>query len=126
MATYPDRVLIEICAGHDSRLGQPRAVADGCVAVRVTVDDDLTSVEGVHKVLDLLSDYLFKPIFIWVSIPCTGGSLQQRINRSKSQHACKLIRLHIKLFISLFDSVLLIAKHCGPKCEVCRGVASPV
>jgi hypothetical protein len=110
VATYPDRAPIELCAGHDSRWGQPRAAANGCYTVRITVDDDLTSIEG----LDVLSEYYDKPIFIWVSIPCTGGSPWQRINIEANMLANWCGSILIKLVISLFDSVLLIAKHCGP------------
>ena len=71
--TSYDRVLIELCAGSQSRLGQPRKHAVGCCTVRVTADDDLTSVKGVQKVLDVITEYFDKPILIWVSIPCTWG-----------------------------------------------------
>ena len=68
-----DRVFIELCAGSQSRLGQPRERAIRCYTVRVTADDDLTGVAGVQKVLDVITEYFDKPILIWVSIPCTWG-----------------------------------------------------
>ena len=67
-ATDPDPVLIERCAGSNSRLGQPRAAAVGCYVQRITVDDDLTSVAGVQTVVDLLEKYDDKHAFIWSNI----------------------------------------------------------
>jgi hypothetical protein len=78
-----NRVLIELCAGQNSRLCRPSEQNEGCYTLRITAEDDLTSARGRQKVLDVISKYHDTPILIWVSIPCTGGSTWQRINRKK-------------------------------------------
>ena len=74
----------------------------------------------MQKVLDVISKYPDTPMLIWVSIPCTGGSTWQRIIRKK---VAMSIAKHIHLFTMLFDSLLLIASHCGP--SVCFAVEWP-
>ena len=106
-------LMIELCAGENSRLCRPSEQAKGCYTVRITAEDDLTSATGRQKVLDVISKYRDTPILIWVSIPCTGGSTWQRRNRKKSQKAAMSIQQHILLFTTLLDSLLLIASHCG-------------
>ena len=118
-----NRVLIELCAGGNSRLCQPREQAKGCYTVRITAEDDLTSATGRPKVLDVISKYRDTPILVWVSIPCTGGSTWQRVNREKSQKVEMSIKQHSRMFTLLFDSPLLIASHCGP--SVCFAVEWP-
>jgi len=64
-------VLIELCAGSDSWLRQPRAAATGCYVQRITVDNILTSVEGVQKVLDLLQAHSYidqYSLYWWISM----------------------------------------------------------
>ena len=67
------RVIIEICCGEDSRLGQPTNYSGGCLIIRVTISDDISTDKGVRKVRQALIDHNSLPILVWVSIPCTGG-----------------------------------------------------
>ena len=78
----PSRIMIELCTGHDSRLGRAASWSKGCYCIRITVDDDLTSWDGVVKAVAVLQQYPAVPALIWVSIPCTGGSPWQLINHS--------------------------------------------
>ena len=45
-----ERALIEICFGKDSRIGRPTLESEGCLVVRVTIDDDFSSQAGVDTV----------------------------------------------------------------------------
>jgi len=96
-----DRVLIELCAGSQSRLGQPREQAAGCYMVRITADDDLTSIAGVQKVLDVITEYFDKPILIWVSIPCTGAPLGSALTAERA-----------KMLKAWFNSISACSRHC--------------
>ena len=65
------RLLVELCIGADSNLG-----ADiGCYAVRVAVDQDLTSGGTVVALLGLmdLDVSLGMHVLVWGSLPCTSG-----------------------------------------------------
>ena len=77
-----DRVIIELCTSTNSRIGQKHQRSEGCLVVRITEDDDLTSSSGVDKALSIIEQYAGLPILIWVSVPCTGGSQWQRLNMS--------------------------------------------
>ena len=78
-----DRVILELCTGHNSRIGRSHSWSEGCLVVRITVDDDLTSKSGIDKAISIIAQYSGLPILLWVSIPCTGGSPWQRINRKR-------------------------------------------
>ena len=70
---HPDRVLIEICCGKDSRIGQKTTYSKGCVIIRITIDDDFATASGANNILLALPKYMDYLILVWVSIPCTGG-----------------------------------------------------
>jgi hypothetical protein len=47
-----DRVIIEWCCGYN-RLGQPSKHSPGCRVVRLTIDDDLRTLDGFHEALNI-------------------------------------------------------------------------
>jgi hypothetical protein len=104
----PNRIMIELCTGHDSRLGRAASWSKGCYCIRITVDDDLTSWDGVVKAVAVLQQYPAVPALIWVSIPCTGGSPWQRINRSKGEHVKQSVQQHIRIYRQLMQSAAIV------------------
>ena len=75
-----NRVIVEFCCGPDSKLGTPRPASEGCHVHRVTIQDDATRNSTIHKLVQhtrALCDEggdTTKPILVYASLPCTGGS----------------------------------------------------
>jgi hypothetical protein len=81
--SQPDRyevVIIEWCCGRDSMLGKPSTHSDGCKVVRLTIDDDLRTLEGLQKAMRIVQDCPRGRTLLWSSMPCTGGSPWQTLN----------------------------------------------
>ena len=109
-----DRVIIELCTSNDSRIGQAHSWSSGCLVVRITEDDDLTSENGVNKAIEVIHQYKRLPILLWVSIPCTGGSPWQRLNRSSGKCDPQKLDKHIQLYHALMRSVCIVAAAGRP------------
>ena len=81
-----NRVIVEFCCGPDSKLGTPRPASEGCHVHRVTIQDDATRNSTIHKLVQhtrALCDEggdTTKPILVYASLPCTGGSPWNRMN----------------------------------------------
>ena len=82
--------------------------------MRITEDDDLTSENGVNKAIEVIHQYRRLPILLWVSIPCTGGSPWQRLNRSSGKCDPQKLDKHIQLYHSLMRSVCIVAAAGRP------------
>jgi hypothetical protein len=98
-----DRVLVEVCCSSDSLMGTCDAqVSEGCKVIRITQDDDLNSPATRRHVAKELKKYheLGKPIFIWASLPCTGGTSWSHINL-KVPGAREKVLEHRKMFLKL-------------------------
>ena len=101
-----ERVIIEICCGKDSRIGQKTKHSEGCLIIRVTIDDDFGTDDGVNKILLALEQYMCYPILVWVSIPCTGGTQWTYYNWAYGGSKTRaLIASHVRLFHKLFESL---------------------
>ena len=83
----PNRILVEVCCSHDSKLGDTsRRPAFGCHVIRITQDDDILSHATRKRVVDevkhirSIGNKGFIPVLLWASIPCTGGTAWSHIN----------------------------------------------
>ena len=77
-----NRIMIEFCCSPDSKLGQHSAYSNGCKVIRVTEAMDATK----QSTLDYLCEVVHTetvPVFVFSSMPCTGGSPWQNINVRK-------------------------------------------
>ena len=114
-----DRLMIELCTNEDSKLGQVTSASQGCFVLRITVWHDLTTSRGVKYALDGIQVWcrhrwrLKLEIFIivWISIPCTGGSPWNRLNRLRGKETRDRIMAHVTLFEKLFDASKIIAQQ---------------
>ena len=71
----PQRIIIELCCGHDSLLGSSKGPhSDGCLVIRITESDDFNSEYAINKILAVLRYFSGVPTLIWIAFPCTGGS----------------------------------------------------
>ena len=79
----PKRVLIEYCCGENSKLSQSRKVTKGCTRIRVTEANDPRKRKNVcellEKVLESCDEHT--TCLVHASLPCTGGSPWQHVNR---------------------------------------------
>jgi hypothetical protein len=106
-----NRVLLEVCCGKDSLMSSHTEFSERCICVRLTERHDLTTAIGLRRGCDALNlaDFLKLPILVWISIPCTGGSSWQRINKVKGPDTEEKIRKHRELFDKLLLSALRLA-----------------
>ena len=82
----PKRTLVEVCCGHDSVLGQDSSETQRCRKIRITVDDDFTSRAGLNKTLHEIEG---PNTLVWASLPCTGGSPWQHLNKRHAKARAK-------------------------------------
>ena len=77
---YVKRNIVEFCCGEHSKIGQSKYQRDCCSVTRLTLDDGVTTNQGLHKAFEAVR---YDKCFLWTSIPCTGGSRWQNINSKK-------------------------------------------
>ena len=71
--------IVEICCGPESLIGCTAAV--DCKVFRITVGEDMTSGAGVRWALRWVRHLRTRmPGLLWLSIPCTGGSIRNAMN----------------------------------------------
>ena len=95
----PNRILIEVCCSHESKLGDiSRRPAVGCHVIRITQDDDILSHATRKRVVDevkrirSMGNKVSIPILIWARIPCTGGAAWSHINMNHDTEKEKVKR----------------------------------
>ena len=111
----PKRRIVEFCCGRNSRIGQLNENAEGCEVVRLTIDDDVTTPEGLKKAIKAVS-VTGMPVLLWASIPCTGGSPWARVNATKGASTRKLLAKRVRDFKNIwraFESVVAVAAQRG-------------
>ena len=103
------RLMIEICCGPTSILGK---VAEEkypeCEVLRVTKDEDLNNADTRKSILSKAKSYaaVSKPILVWASLPCAGGSTWSHLNLTIAGNREKVLaarRLFTKLWASFVD-----------------------
>ena len=83
-----DRRLIEYCCAADSLLGAPSIAGVGCAVVRLTIENDLTTEEGLNYATKSVNEAPpDQYVHFWASLPCTAGSPWQSMNRHRNPEA---------------------------------------
>jgi hypothetical protein len=77
---YYPRTIIEFCCGPDSLIGRTTPHSLGCHVVRLTQEEDVTSNRGLVTAMEAVDG---PNVLLWGSLPCTGGSAWQRINKHR-------------------------------------------
>jgi hypothetical protein len=103
------RRIVEFCTSNDSRIG--KMAPPNCEVVRLTIDDDLTSDEGLAKALAAVSDPSFQ-VLLFGALPCTGGSQWQNYNWKRGPDTQDKIRGHWEVFEVLFGNFMVVAAAC--------------
>ena len=77
---YVKRNIVEFCCGENSKIGQSKYQPDGCSVTRHTLEDEVTTNQGLYKAIEAATS---DNCLLWASIPCTGGSPWQNTNAQK-------------------------------------------
>ncbi len=101
---------MEFCTSPESRLG--KMAPPNCEVIRFTIEDDLTSDEGLSKALAAVSDTEFQ-VLLFGALPCTGGSQWQNLNWNRGPDTQDKIRAHWGLFDLLFNNYVKVAAACS-------------
>ena len=93
-------------------LASPRKHAPpDCEVIRLTIDDDLTTREGLEKAISAVSvDGL--PTLLLGSLPCVGGSPYQYMNWKLGPSTRRKIRNHRAVFRVLWHNFMTVADVC--------------
>jgi hypothetical protein len=109
-ADRTDRVIVEWCWASDSMLGQASTYSKGCRVIRLTIDDDLRTPEGLEVALDIVKSCPIGRTLLWSAMPRTGGSPWQRLNIAQGKGLAK-ITAHWADFRALWQNFDLVAKE---------------
>ena len=74
------RDIVEFCCGGNSKIGQSKYQRDDCTVTRFTLEDDVTTDQGLYKAFEAVR---YENCLLRASIPCTGGSPWQNINAKR-------------------------------------------
>lgn len=104
------RRIVDFCTSFDSWIW--KMAPPNCEVVRLTIDDDLTSAEGLAKVLAAVSDPNVQ-VLLFGALPCTGGSQWQNINWKRGPDQQDKTQGHWDIFEVLFDNFVKVAAACS-------------
>ena len=96
---------MEFCCTANSRLGDLKYQHDGCVVTRLTKQDDVTTPKGFNLAKRAVKS---ENCLLWASMPCTGGSPFQNLNRHKPGGDARLAK-HRAEFARIFKSFRSVA-----------------
>jgi len=103
-----NRVIIEFGCSPDSKLGTKSPWSKDCLVVRVTEQMDATKQSTIDSILHFISVET-KPIVLFGSMPCTGGSPWQNINVKRPGGPRRMLE-HRRLMNKLWASFELLAQ----------------
>ena len=107
------RLMIEICCGPTSILGEvAKEKYPECEVLRITKNEDLNNIDTRKSILSKAKSYaaVSKPILVWASLPCTGGSTWSHLNLTIAGNREKVLAAR-KLFAKLWASFVDLS--CG-------------
>ena len=105
-----NRRLVEFCCSVDSVLGHRRYVEAGCVSFRLTIQDDLTTQQGLERALEAVEGAADDEyVHLWGALPCTGGSPWQNLNKRYPSARAK-IQMHLATFQKLIKNFKKVAR----------------
>ena len=102
--------MIEFCCEEDSVIG--KVAADDCRVMRLTGQMDMTKATSVDRVKQVIREAPQGSVFLWSSIPCTGGSQWNVQNLRKDPSLLPKMQGHWSLFHKLWDAFVELAEAC--------------
>ena len=107
------RLMVEVCCGSTSILGEvAKEKYPECEVLRITKNEDLNNVDTRKSILSKAKSYaaVSKPILVWASLPCTGGSTWSHLNLTIEGNRERVLAAR-KLFTKLWASFVDLS--CG-------------
>ena len=107
------RLMIEVCCGSTSILGEvAKEKYPECEVLRITKNEDLNNVDTRKSILSKAKSHaaVSKPILVWASLPCTGGSTWSHLNLTIEGNRERVLAAR-KLFTKLWASFVDLS--CG-------------
>ena len=105
-----NRRLVEFCCSKESLLGRHATL--GCLVTRLTIENDLTTEDGLQYALDSVNntpnDHY---VHLWASLPCTAGSPWQRMNRYRNPEAGARIEKLMNTMYKLLKNFSIVAER---------------
>ena len=102
------RTIVEFCCGENSKMGDPVNCPIDTEVVRLTIKDDVSTEAGLNKARAAVGE---PNCMLWSSIPCTGGSPWQWVNR-RLKGGLKRLRAHRKKWKDIWRSFAIVAREC--------------
>ena len=98
--------LKSLCCSPNSKFSDTSmAVTDGCRIVQFTEKHNPLDEKYRDYVADIVNTFPGgKPVLLWLSLPCTGGTSWSFVNLKVPSAAKKVLR-HVKLFKKLWKAV---------------------
>ena len=112
--TKATRTLIEFCTSEDSELGaKSNFDRAGCNVTRLTIDNDLSTPEGLEFALAQVDKAALQghSIDLWGSLPCTAGTSWWYINLAQYASAEALLAAHTDTFKRLLGNFSMVAQY---------------
>ena len=106
---YVKRNIVEFCCGENSNIGQSKCQRDGCIVTRLTLEDDVTTNQGLYKAIEAVRSEICP---LWASIRCTDGSPRQNINVKKPGGLERIKIRNTRLFNQIRTSAKIVANEC--------------
>ena len=107
--THYERILVEWCCGENSKLGQDKNKPRDTRVLRITESHDARLAETTRYAIEEMRKY--RDILLWGSIPCTGGSPWQHLNKRKPG-GMKRWRAHRQQWRKIWDQFEDAARAC--------------
>ena len=98
------RLVLEFCCSETSLMGSNAYQTGNCLVVRLTAERDMASQAGIAYAMNVINNMgegVY--VFLWASMPCTGGSPWQRMNKKRASARARIAE-HLGLHHQLFDN----------------------
>ena len=118
-ASQFNRCIVEVCAHHDSILGQPSAASSGCLVLWLTEDENILTEGGLATAISWIrgacKHFGSARTMAWFSLTCTGGSPRQYMNLAKAKRigdeaAVERVHAQHAKGMKLFDAAAVIVE----------------
>ena len=109
-------LFIEYCCSEKSRMGSHALKESDVAVLRLTEEIDMTLDSSFDMVIQCIRGWPTKNVYLAASIPCTGGSPWQRVNKHVAtekgdQAALDKLKGHWTLFRKLWKNFEMIAQY---------------
>ena len=103
--------VIECCCSGGSKLANEKYQSNEVRIIRLTESQDLRNPTVIADVLKIIHDPNSGLVVLFGSLPCTGGTSLQQINKVKHAEGHEeRMRVHLQTFTELLESFLVLCE----------------